>query len=94
MKKVCLVLTGLFLMMVLLQASMSFSQDLVRFDENKKIAYISESAWDMLPVHGEQSKEYLLKEMKLPPGWKVRGMYTNKLLAEITWTGKIIIKEY
>jgi len=93
MKRVAIAIPLIFILIIVILPAICFTQQLVDFDKNSKTCYLSESAWYYLPMTGTASKTELLKKMNLPPGWKIRGMYTNKLLAEIRWNGEIVFKD-
>ena len=90
MKKIVMIL--MLAMVVLVSVTSVFSQQLIDFDKNKRVCYFSEDAWYSLPMTGPTGKIDLLKSLNLPPGWEVRGMYTNKLFAVVKSNGDIDFK--
>jgi hypothetical protein len=82
-------------------ASALYAEELIDFDYQNRIVYVSESAWFTFPV---KEKISLLEKIKptLPKvkrgdrlesvRWDVKGMYGNKLLAVINADGSIEIK--
>lgn len=91
MRKLIL-LGGVLLVSMVIMTSLIASEKLIDFDKNKRVCYFSEEAWYSLPMTGTTGKIELLKKINQPPGWEVRGMYTNKLLAVIKSNGDVDFK--
>ena len=85
------VIWAMTLLVLLSLASIALAQQIVDIDPKNRIYFISENAWAVLTY---QDKVRILEDLarKNPnTAWKVRGLYTGKLLGEINF-GKVKIK--
>lgn len=85
------VIWAMTLLVLLSLASIALAQQIVDIDPKNRIYFISENAWAVLTY---QDKVRILEDFaqKNPnTAWKVRGLYTGKLLGEINF-GKVKIK--